>query len=505
MVISTALGMALWWDTYNYEYYSGWAFLHGFGSRFALPGQLQNYLDPQLNSIYYLLLAHLGPFGESLVVSALEASGPALLAFVVYRAALRWNQRFPASVGLGLAAGALGLCTPLYRSELGSTASDTIITAGLVGGALLLAVALVGSSATARLRAALCGGALLGITMNAKATALPTAIGLLGGLLLALLLGRDLIAPMKERLVTWLLAAATSLFVALVVYAPLGIMVWNRYQNPIFPYFNSFVHSSLQKSSNFKDRRYSVESLQDWLHHFSGLLLGSRHLESGALLQRSPILALGFLTLCVLFAYDVIRRRHAFSLFIELSTIISYVIWSSTLSIYRYAAPLEIAMASILIVVTLERCERRMFVPWLVAGACAIAIAFGGAGAPVQRSAFANELLQLNVDALRAANTGHIVFAAKPSAYVATYLPASTDIVRIGGNLGLVMSDRWWTLATNHIRSTRGSWRILINQHTSAVTETMLANHGLRATITSCLPLGGSYHIEFELCTLHLP
>ena len=245
MVISTALGMALWWDTYNYEYYSGWAFLHGFGSRFALPGQLQNYLDPQLNSIYYLLLAHLGPFGESLVVSALEASGPALLAFVVYRAALRWNQRFPASVGLGLAAGALGLCTPLYRSELGSTASDTIITAGLVGGALLLAVALVGSSATARLRAALCGGALLGITMNAKATALPTALGLLGGLLLALLLGRDLIAPMKERLVTWLLAAATSLFVALVVYAPLGIMVWNRYQNPIFPYFNSFVHSSL--------------------------------------------------------------------------------------------------------------------------------------------------------------------------------------------------------------------------------------------------------------------
>jgi hypothetical protein len=309
---------------------------------------------------------------------------------------------------------------------------------------------------------------------------------------------------MKERLVTWLVAACSSLFVAVAIYAPLGAMVWNRYQNPVFPYFNSFVHSSFQKASNFKDRRYSVESVQDWFNHFSGLLLGSRHLESGALLHRSPILALGFLVLCGLFIYDLIRRQYAFSLFIEVSAITSYAIWSSTLSIYRYAAPLEIAMASLLIVVAIERCGIRKFAPWLVAGACAIAIAFGGAGAPVQRSAFTSEFLHLNVETLRAANTGHVVFAAKPSAYVATYLPASTDIVRIGGNLDAVMSDRWWTVAADHIRSTHGPWRILIDLHTSADTETMLADHGLSATIDSCLPLGGSQFDLFELCALHL-
>ena len=505
LIISSLLGMSLWWDTYNYEYYSGWALLHGFGSRFAFPGQLQNYLDPQLNALYYLLLAHLGPLGESLVVSALEALGPALLGFIVYRGALRWNQSFRSSVGLGLVAGALGLCTPLYRSELGSTASDTLITVGLLGGGMLLAVTLFSRTTTGRLRGALFGGALLGATVVAKATAGPLAVGILGGFLLALLLARDLTTPVKERLASWLLAASTSVFVALAVYAPLGVMVWKRYQNPFFPYFNTFAHSSLQKTKNFRDNRFAVHSVHDWCNHFFGLLFGSRLLESGGLLWRSPILALGFLALSGLFLHDLIRRRHALALFIEASGVLGYLIWSPTLSIYRYAAPLEIVMAGLLLLLALERCGPRKAIPWLVAVACALAIAFGGAGAPVKRSAFTSDLFQLNVTTLRAANTGHIVFAAVPSGYVATYLPVSTDIVRIGGNLGAVMSDRWWSLASDHIRTTPGPWRILINEGEEIATETDLGKHGLVATISDCLPLGGGTLHPMAICTLHLP
>ena len=366
--LSLALGKSLWFDTYNYEYWSGWAFFHGFGSSLGLPGKLQTYLDPQQNSLYYLLIAHTSPKVMAAIISGLESLSLSTLGVVVFLVARRARWSTLPAIGFGLAVGIGGFASPIYRSELGGTMGDTITVVAMVVAASLLFLALSARRATARLRCSLVAGALLGCCVVAKVTMLMPTVALVVGFGGALLIGRDQLALAKERAVSFVLVAVTSFVVAAAIYAPLGLTVLNRYQNPFFPYYNGLARSPLQKPSNFQDFRYTVTSLSDWIHHLAALVVGTHSLESGTLLQRSPIIILGALAIVALLVEDLLRRRSAPLLFLEISVPFGVLAWSGTVVIYRYAAPIEIAMGAVLVILVLKREDLPRAVAPLVAG-----------------------------------------------------------------------------------------------------------------------------------------
>jgi hypothetical protein len=504
VLLEVHLGKALWWDTLNYEYYTGWAFIHGFGSRYALPGQLQSYLDPQQNAVYYLLIRHLSPLVEGITVALAESLGLALLALVGFLAARRASWSTWQAAGIGLVAGAAGLLSPIYRSELGGTMGDTMVAAGLIGAAGLLYASLSSADAVIRLRCALGGGVLLGFTLVAKFTTLTSALALLLAFGVALALGRGLRAPVAERVVAFGLAAASSVVVAVALYAPLGLTVWRRYQNPFFPYYNGIAGSPLQQPGNFQDHRFEAHGVVDVLHHLGGLVIGTHSLESGTYLQRSPILVCGAAVLLVLLVDDLWRRRSPTTLLLETATVLAFVLWCTTDVIYRYAAPLEMSMGAVLVVVMIERTGGSRVLVLLAAAAVLVLGALGGQGVQVTRVPFGSSFFDLDTATLTRTVGGHVIFVGgAPTGYVAPSLPAGTDVVRVGGNLTLVMSERWWGLVRSEIEATPRSWSVIEAQGQAQASTAELATIGVVGTIQGCLPLAAE-SAPLEICHLSI-
>lgn len=503
ILVSNALGMSLWWDTFNYEYYNGWALLHGFGSSFGFPGQIQTYFDPIPNTGYYLALSQLKPLYASQVIAFVESLGPALLATLVFTFARRVERSRIEAMLLGLAAGGLAFMTAVYIKELGTTASDTILAAGLFAGAGLLCAAALRHGTRARSMFSLAAGVILGATMMIKLIAAPIVIGLLLGFGLALLLGREQREPLRAKVITILTSCAAALLTASVLYAPFGVMLWRRYRNPFFPFLSSLVGSPVQHSRNFQPGYSVVHGPADWVMNLKKLLVGSTQLEGGGYIHRSPILVVGFLILLGLLIHDMFWRRGTIALILETAGVVSFIAWSSTLVIHRYAAPIEMAMSAMLIILALDRWPKQRLVVWGVGLACLLGVLGGTAGLS-SRMSFADDLFGVDVATLQRQNTGHLVIAARGEAigYLATYLPVSTDIVRFGGNLNDSMTPAWWAAAAAHVRSTPGPWKVLIIPGAEHSSENELHHFGVTARITSCLPLGGRAGHQVSICDL---
>lgn len=507
VLVSNHLGMSLWWDTFNYQYYNGWAVLHGFGTAFALPGQSQTYQDLIPDVGYYLALGHLGSLHGSELIALVESLGPAVLGSIVFLFAQSVHRGKLESLGLGVAAGALAAGCPVYLTELGTTASDTVVAAIVFAGGGLLGAALCTGSTRRQARLALIAGFVLGFGTVVKFIALPGVVGLYAGFGLALLAGTDRQGSVRSRVLLWVKSAGTAAGTAVVLYTPLGIMLWRRYRNPFFPYFNKVANSPYQRATNFHDGRFQARGFHDWIVHLKGLLVGTTHLESGGLTQRSPLMVVGVLLLFGLLISDIIKRRGALAIFIETTGIVAFVGWSATVVIYRYAAMIEMSMATLFIVLALDRTPQRRSLPWAVVVACGLLAWLGGAGIPAPRAAFGT-LFDTNISALRARNSGHIVIAVDGAAvgYLATYLPASTDLVRLGGtgNLHGAMSPLWWKNATAHIKTTPGPWMIIIVPNTERATQISLQTYGLTATMSDCTAIGGQPNHQVAICDLNL-
>ncbi len=505
IVISTALGMSLWWDTLNYEYFSGWAVFHGFGSPFAFPGQMQTYLSPIPNTFYYLALAHLGPRTGSQLIAFSESLGPAVLAYGVWRVARLRQRSVLSSLGLGSVAGGMALGCALYVTELGTTASDSLIALPIFLGAGLISWAQLTTRPRRNLTLLGLAGVTLGFATAAKFTAAMFVVALVLGFGVAVLAGTEPSISLRRKIGSWCLLAGTTFATALICYAPTGVMVAKRYQNPFYPYFNRLAGSPDQLAENIQDRRFAVHGVGDWLSNIKGLLVGSRLLESGNLLQRSPLLVLGVIALVVVLTLELFGRRRPNIVFLATSSILGFFIWTSTLVIYRYGTALEMAIATVLILIAIEASPSRSIAPWIVSAACVLALLVGGAGAPVKRVAFTPKLLSdADTAALNAKNTGHLVVTGSsfPAGALLTTFPASTDIVRLGGNLDGVMSKQWWAKASTHVVQTPGPWAVLFPEGQDAIISPSLLRYGLQARISGCITTSGGGKLRVTMCTL---
>jgi len=504
VLLEIHLGKAMWWDTLNYEYYTGWAFFHGFGSRFALPGQFQTYLDPQINALYYLLIRHTSPEVEGTTIAALESLSLSLIALLVFRAARKATWTIWQATALGLAAGLVGLLSPTYRSELGSTMSDGLLALPIITAAALLYWPLRSRSATVRLRCALGAGVVLGFTVVIKLTTLAMAVALIVGFGVALAWGRGPQVSTKERVTILGIVGGSSTLVAALIYLPLGATLSQRYQNLFFPYLNSVAQSPLQQPGNFRDPSLVVHGLGNWFHNMVGLVVGTHSLEAGVATQRSPLLIFGAIALLGLLVDDVVRRRSPTSLFLELSALLAFILWSFTVVGYRYVAPLEITMGGLLVFLTLERAGARRLIPSIVAAATIAVAACGGSGANVTREPFGQSFFMFDRSLLsRDAGRHVLMIGGSPMGYLVPSLASGTDVVRVDGNLDQVMSARWWAMVSQHITSSSRSWTVIEVQGGAASSRQSLDRIGVSGSIGGCVSLQ-AIPIPLEICRLTL-
>jgi hypothetical protein len=355
-IASLLRGVDTNWDLRNYHFYDPWAWLNDRMYWDYAPAQIQSYHSPLLDLPFYALVrAELPAFAITFLMGV-----PFGLAVYFFYRITRY-----ATVALAprrepivlLAIGLVALTGAAGFSQIGSTMNEWA-TAALVMAALFALVRTIGADGTVLVRAAALAGLLCGIAAGLKLTAAIYGIALFASFVLCFR-GR----PGFARAALALAAAMAAGFVA--AYGYWGVVLWERFRNPFFPYFNGLFQSEYWEPRSFFDTKFRPPTFVRWLTLPFGLA-GRNRLASEAELRDPRLALLG--VVAVFFAVSLVRQsrvagetvlrsfRRRMPPILRLLAVFagaSYVAWLLTFTIYRYAIPLEL-VASLLLVVALR-------------------------------------------------------------------------------------------------------------------------------------------------------
>lgn len=312
------------WDQLQYHYWYPWQLFHGgFTDPDLFGGRFQNPL-PQVP--FYLAAATLPPVAAQGLMGTL--AGVCLV--LVRRIALR-TLPYTGRAGLliSVLAALLGVGAA-FRSEIGSSYSDVLLT-GLLLGALLLV--LRGQPMAA--------GVLAGAAAGAKFTAAPFTVAVLAALLC-------LPGTRLRRSGLWVAGAVAG---AAVTGGWWAWSMWRIYDSPVFPYWNPVFGSPWFPDRTLTDERYGVHSVAGAIRLPWDLATGSAAVLD--LPVRDPrwlILVCAGVVAALVWRGRSRPRSDAAA--VVVFVLVGWMLWLAVFGVIRYAIPAEV-LAGLLIVYAL--------------------------------------------------------------------------------------------------------------------------------------------------------
>jgi hypothetical protein len=356
MLLAYMQGYDFDWDILNYHYYNGYAFLYGMTFTNLQPADLQTYLHPLADSVFYTLVKHLPPTAVILAIAFFQSLSFPILFCICRRL---FADRLPGNRAfwISLVVTILGAMAPVSIAEAGSHRGDTDM-APIILAALLLVIDVLqrpGSSSTAKIAIA---GALTGFVAGLKLTNAAFAIGL-GAAAVAqafVTSSRGRSTGIIRVLAAYWIASAASF---LVFYGWWGALLYFHFGNPFFPYFNQIFHSPFAASTSYEDPAFDLPSWRDKLlfPFVRNSLVGP--LNSAGLFDLRMACALPAILLAL--TASLFRRFRqappyfavpAAEIAILLFVFVSYVCWLLAFPINRYLAAVDLVapLATILAV-----------------------------------------------------------------------------------------------------------------------------------------------------------
>jgi hypothetical protein len=344
---SIALRQDSSWDLLNYHSYNAWAFVHArFGLDWA-PAQLQSFYSPLLDLPFYGLVAADVP---PRVIAAWLAL-PTGIAWFFFAAIVR--RLFAPDRAAMAAAVAIGVTAPMAVSLIGTTMNDWF-NAAFVMAALWLVVR---GDKTPMRRALIAAGALVGAGAGLKLTGAIYAIGLA---VAAATIG----STWRERLHNMLATSAATAVAFALTGGPWMALMYARYGNPLFPYYNDIFRSPWADPVSFSATRFGPASLPEWLVFPYELLWKLEHFVSEPEFRDARPALLYTLAIAVLVARVLARSRaprdplpHA--RFLGVFFLASFLAWAVVYRIFRYLVPLELLGGIFIVYLLRELVPRR--------------------------------------------------------------------------------------------------------------------------------------------------
>jgi len=344
------------WDLRNYHLYNAYALLEGRLGIDVFP-MLQAYLNPALDVPFYLAVVHLGIypahgllglyfglfvwvvflFNRHLLLAALPASRPGTV------------------LALAVAATAVGVTGAAGASQAITTFNE-IQTALLV----VASIALVLPDAEGRpprARRIALAGLLMGLAVGLKLTAMVYLVGACAALLPWRLRREEI-----RALVVYGLAAAAGILAS---HGAWSWVLYQRFGNPVFPFFNAIFRSPWESPHNFADMRFFPATAWgyltyplDWAVHPSTAI--------SELPFRDPRLALLLGSAFVLLVIHLTLWRQARAVLLVVGfAVVSYAVWLVRFSILRYGVPLEVMAGALLVLVVAAPLRAGLIAPVL--------------------------------------------------------------------------------------------------------------------------------------------
>lgn len=231
LITNYLLGKDMASDTMSYHLYAGFSAVHDRFAQDYFPAGPQSYFNPYIYApLYYLINSSL----SSLEISSVLAIVHSAMLWLTYELAVSvcpWDDRHKRLM-FGLCAAAFALINPILLQQIGSTFADITTGELVLGGWLLLALA-VRAPSTARV---ICAGLLCGIATGFKLT---NAVHAISGFALLIMLPLTLGGRIRQGI-----AYGVSLGLGfLVIAAPWSYRLEQRFGNPLFPLMNNVFRS----------------------------------------------------------------------------------------------------------------------------------------------------------------------------------------------------------------------------------------------------------------------
>lgn len=331
-------------DLGNYHYHNAWSWLNGRFDADLAPAWFHSYLNPLEDVPFYLGNRYLPGRLLAFLMGLIQGVSFPLLYLLARRLVFHtpsWRGAFGAAL-IAL----LAITSPEWTLQLGSTYYDYIGSLAVLGGMLMIATP--GTESGMRRRVFI-AGLLIGLTVGAKETAAPMALGV--GIALPLL-GRD----RREAVTSFFLFAVGGVLGTLATGGYWGWFLWEHFRNPLFPFFNGIFHSAFGAGSNGRPDAQMPHSLFEYLFYpWVGYFDWPRDEDAAMWDLRFPLLNIaiplgGLLLLARRRAPSDAGAAERFLPFLLVSLAVGYTAWLVAFGVMRYAltllllTPLVIAM-----------------------------------------------------------------------------------------------------------------------------------------------------------------
>jgi hypothetical protein len=493
-LLALALGQDISWDVRNYHYYNPFAFLTGRMGHDIAMAQVATYYNPLLHLPFYAAVVHLPPKAVGFLLGLI----PGLNIFLLYGLARETiGAAFPNRAPWWcLAAALMGLLGAGNLSEVGTSFADNVVSLPVLA-ALWLLVRLRArllAPGWAALGVAAAAGLLAGAAFGIKQPYVIYAVGLcIAFFALAL--------PWQRRFTLAFVFGLGVLAGAALTGGFWMLELWERYRNPLFPYFNQFFQSPWGATAPYRDERFLPTGPA--AHMLFPIIFTINPMRVAEVQFRDLRFALLYLALIVWLVHRLSARLRQPAVlpgqgrmeaaspmlgFVLLFMAVTFIVWMKLFAIYRYLMVGEMLAPLVVVMVlgALIKTPRRR--AGLVA-ACFALILVTVQPANWGRRAWGESYFGVQAPAI-ASPEETVVLAAgvEPVSYVIPFFPPQVRFLRIqsyftGPSAQANATDR---LMQQIIADHQGAFFILYRAHEEANALAALAGYGLTQSKPAC-------------------
>ncbi len=357
-------------------------------------------------------------------------------------------------------------------------------------------------------------GLIVGLGVGLKLT---TAIYGLALIFTVNVIGNNL----KEKII-YTFSVGSSMFAGFLLIAGYWIMLmWTNFRNPLFPFFNKVFKSPyIETEESLKDLRFLPRDIWQTLFYPFHFLTNPNLVAEVKF--RDIRLALAYLLIVILIATFIYRlwqgktakanpliNQSVFSLLIAFY-VVSYIIWQSQFSIYRYLIVLELLTPVLIVFIIsyLYPVEKKIL---LISFFLFVLIMTTVKPMDWWRISWSSDYFGIDRNSLIKYNNSVIVMSGDhPTSYLVPHFPTTTRFVRVTGNAGLSLNTLMRKNAEEIIRNTPENSLYILEIDLAGVdlekqqrqqTEA-LSRMDLKVNDATCQPLSTLVG-EYRICQLH--
>lgn len=431
--LSVWLGQSMSWDLRNYHWYNPYALLNGrIGFDIAVAHHATYY-----NPVIDLPLWLVGNAAPAWVAAAFLGLVQGLnFSFLYLLARDALAPELILRRGIAALLALLGVAGGFAVILVGTTYYDNTVSVPVIAALWLIVkhrVTLDAGAWRVARRIAIIVGLLAGLAVGLKLPTAPFGVGIVAAIAFA--------PSLHGRRLAVVAACGLAAFASLMVVSGWWFFVlWRETGNPIFPYFNDLIGSSLMLDVSYRDTRYIPATLwdavllpfrfaQDW-HVSSDWLVNDWRIAFAyvAVPFGALLLSTGLTSSAPITGKRVARILFAFAIF-------AYLPWLKIFSIYRYITALEM-VAPLLIVAAIGALPLAM--RWrggLAAGTLAAMVALTTLYAG-DRTPFTSKMVEVGAPKIaRPHDTMALMTGYEPMAFVIPFFPPDIAFLRVDGFL----------------------------------------------------------------------